>query len=202
MKKSFNVLVLLMAGLGIYAQKVPGTANAIEGKVVFIECNPSKPYRHLGTITCTMLAPDNFNDIMTHMIVKRMQKEYPDEKFDALIFRPGTGFCKADVIRFFSDPNAKRKKSRRGQDETINPEHQLSESVMRHGVNIFIENNPTAPYTLLGKVEIPQNFRTSEYEKLIKEMVRVAKEAYPDLNGIVVTSGTELRKANVIKLKE
>ena len=77
----------------------------------------------------------------------------------------------------------------------------MSETVGRNGLNLFIENNPTDEYTLLGKVELPTNFRSSEYEELIKEMVRVSTKAYPDLNGIVFVSGTELRKANVIKLK-
>lgn len=78
----------------------------------------------------------------------------------------------------------------------------MSETVGRNGLNLFIENNPSTEYTLLGKVELPTNFRSSEYEELIKEMVRVSRKAYPDLNGIVFVSGTELRKANVIKLKE
>lgn len=201
MKHIITLSLILISVSPVFAQKVAGTANALHGKVVFIEANPANQYRHLGTITCSPLAPDAFDEMMEHMIVKRMAKEYEDVEFDALIFRPGSGFCKADVIQFFNDPDAKRKRGRRGADETINPKHQESETALRHGVNLFIENNPTVEFSLLGKVEIPQNFRTSNYEELIKEMVRVSKEAYPDCNGIVFTSGTNLRKANVIKLK-
>jgi len=134
-------------------------------------------------------------------MIKRVAKEFPDVEYDALIFRPGTGFCKADIIQFYRDPKAKKRKPKRGEEISIYPSFQLSESVGRGGVNIFIENNPTAEYILLGKVEVPQNFRNSDYEEIIKEMTRVAKEAYPDLDGVVITSGTGLRKANVIKLK-
>ena len=200
MKKLILTLAAVAAISISWAQKVPGTANVIEGKVVYIESNPATQYRHLGTVTCGLMFPDKFDLMMEHMI-KRVAKEFPDVEYDALIFRPGTGFCKADVIQFYRDPKAKKRKPKRGEEISIDPSFQLSESVGRGGVNIFIENNPTAEYTLLGKVEVPQNFRNSDYEEIIKEMTRVAKEAYPDLDGVVITSGTGLRKANVIKLK-
>lgn len=200
MKKLILTLAAVAAISISWAQKVPGNANAIEGKVVFIEANPATQYRHLGTVSCGLMFPDKFDLMMEHMI-KRVAKEFPDVEYDALIFRPGTGFCKADIIQFYRDPKAKKRKPKRGEEISIDPSFQLSESVGRGGVNIFIENNPTAEYTLLGKVEVPQNFRNSDYEEIIKEMTRVAKEAYPDLDGVVITSGTGLRKANVIKLK-
>jgi 5'-3' exonuclease len=200
MKKLILTLAAVAAISISWAQKVPGTANVIEGKVVYIESNPATQYRHLGTVTCGLMFPDKFDLMMEHMI-KRVAKEFPDVEYDALIFRPGTGFCKADIIQFYRDPKAKKRKPKRGEEISIDPSFQLSESVGRGGVNIFIENNPTAEYILLGKVEVPQNFRNSDYEEIIKEMTRVAKEAYPDLDGVVITSGTGLRKANVIKLK-
>jgi len=147
------------------------------------------------------MSPDKFDLMMDHMI-KRVAKEMLDVEYDALIFRPGTAFCKADVIQFYKDPKAKRKKPKKGEEISVDPTYQMSETVGRNGLNLFIENNPSTEYTLLGKVELPTNFRSSEYEELIKEMVRVSRKAYPDLNGIVFVSGTELRKANVIKLKE
>jgi hypothetical protein len=202
MKKIILMLTAVAASLSLTAQKVPGLANSYSGKVVYIESNPTTPYRHVGTVECSMLAPDKFDLMMTHMIEKRALKEYKTEEFDALIFRPGSGFCKADVIQFYRDPKEKKKKSRKGVEEEILESFRLSESVGKGGINLFVENNPTAAFTLLGKIELPTNFVSSEYEDLLKEMIRVAKQAYPDMNGIVIQSGTELRKANVIKLKE
>ena len=196
---AIGVLAVLISST-VIAQKTPGTANLRDGKVLFMESNPATQYRHIGTINCGLMSPDKFDLMMYHMI-KRVAKEMPEVEYDAMIFRPGTAFCKADIIQFFKDPKAKRKKPKKGEEISVNPAYQMSETVGRNGLNLFIENNPTDEYTLLGKVELPTNFRSSEYEELIKEMVRVSTKAYPDLNGIVFVSGTELRKANVIKLK-
>ncbi len=201
MKKLILGLSALLFTPTLSAQKIPGTANVIEGKVVFIEANPAIQYRHIGTVECSAFSPDKFDLMMKHMLVKRMAKEHAEVEFDALIFRPGSAFCKADVIQFYRDPKAKKKKNKKGEEVEVDPEFRKSESVGRGGINLFIENNPTAEYTLLGKVEIPTNFQSVDYEAVIKEMTRVATAAYPDLNGIVFTTGTDLRKANVIKLK-
>lgn len=201
MKKSIMTLAVITAlTISGLAQKVPGTANVINGKVVFIEANPSTQYRHAGTVKCGLMFPDVFEKMMEHMM-KQVEKQYPDVEYDALIFRPGTGFCKADIIQYYKDPKAKKRKPKKGEEISIDPTYQKSQTAGRGGINLFIENNPTAEQQLLGKVEVPQNFRSREYEDLIKEMTRVAKAAYPDANGIVFTSGTGLRKANVIKLK-
>lgn len=201
MKKLIFGITAVLCATTLSAQKIPGTANVIEGKIVFIEANPAIQYRHVGTVECSAFSPDKFELMMKHMLVKRMAKEYPDVAFDALIFRPGSAFCKADVIQFYVDPKAKKKKNKKGEEIEVDPEFRKSETVGRNGINLFIENNPTVEYTLLGKVEIPTNFQSVDYEAIIKEMVRVATAAYPDLNGIVFTTGTDLRKANVIKLK-
>jgi hypothetical protein len=201
MKKTIMTLVVLTAlSISGWTQKVTGTANIINGKVVFIEANPITQYRHVGTVKCGLMFPDVFEKMMEHMM-KQVEKQYPDVEYDALIFRPGTGFCKADIIQYYKDPKAKERKPKKGEEISIDPSYQLSESAGRGGMNLFIENNPTAEHQLLGKVEVPQNFRSREYGDLIKEMTRVAKDAYPDANGIVFTSGTEMRKANVIKVK-
>tara|TARA_B110000037_G_scaffold59801_1_gene73242 strand:+ start:124 stop:732 length:609 start_codon:yes stop_codon:yes gene_type:complete len=202
MKKTIMTLAVLTALIvNAIAQKVPGTANVINGKVVFIEANPNPQFRHIGTVKCGLMFPDVFEKMMEHMM-KQVEKQHTDVEYDALIFRPGTGFCKADIIQFYKDPKAKKRKPKKGEEISIDPSYQMSQTAGRGGFNLFIENNPSTEYQLLGKVEVPQNFRSREYEDIIKEMTRVAKDAYPDANGVVFTSGTDMRKANVIKLKE
>ena len=187
----------MISGLGV-AQKVAGKALAHQGKIVFIEANPKMQYRHIGTIVCSAFAPDKFDLMIEHMI-KRIEKEYPDVEYDAIIFRPGTSLCKADVIRFYPDPDAKKKRGR-GDDE-VNPNYQQSETVGRNGIHLFVENEPSVATEVLGKVELPNNFESRAFDEIIQEMVRVAKETYPDLEGIVFLPGTGLENATVIKIK-
>ena len=84
---------------------------------------------------------------------------------------------------------------------TVNPEYKMSKIKLRKGKMLFIQNNPTDPYTLLGKVEIPTKFKSNNIELLMDEIVRVSEEAYPNLDAIVVVGGSNIRKANVIKFK-
>lgn len=198
MKTTLLTISILLTTLGSFAQMVKGTANDRQGIVIFVECNPSTQYRHLGVVECSTFAPDKFDLMIEHMF-KQARKKH--EEFDAMIFRPGTGLCKADVIQYYRDPKQKKKRSRKGEEEALNPEYKKSDTPQKDEVYLFVENSPTVEYQLLGKVEVPATFRSSNFEEIMKEMQRVAKAAYPNLDGIVFVSGTELRKANVIKLK-
>lgn len=197
--KSITLLlgILMISSLGM-AQKVAGVANAFNGKIVFIEANPKMQYRHIGTIVCSPFAPDKFELMIDHML-KRIEKEYPEVEYDAIIFRPGASLCKADVIRFFPDPDGKKKRGR-GDDE-VNPTFQQSETIGRNNLNLFVENTPTAATEVLGKIELPNNFESRAFDDIIREMVRVARETYPDLEGIIFVPGSGLRNAIVIKVK-
>lgn len=199
MKLKALLFSTLLLNLSATAQKVSGTATEKDGVVLYIECTPSSQYRHLGTVQCATLAPDKFDLMVQHMIVKQARKSYP--AFDALVFRSGMGLCKADVIQFYRDPKAKKKKVKKGEVVEVNPEYKKSETMGKDGVYLFIENNPTQEFTLLGKLELPSNFRSTDFEATIKEMTRLAKATYPDFNGVVFASGSELRKANIVKMK-
>lgn len=200
MKQAFLVLSVVLTTLSSgLAQTANGTANDRDGVVTYIECSPANQYRHLGVVQCSSFAPDKLDLMIEHMF-KQARKKH--EEFDAMIFRPGTGLCKADVIQFYRDPKVKRKKPKKGEEAPeINPEYKMSTTPIKDEMYLFVENSPTVEYQLLGKVEVPATFRSSDFEKIIEEMQRVAKEAYPDLDGIVFVSGSELRKANVIKLQ-
>jgi hypothetical protein len=186
---SFNCLI---------AQNVAGTASDRNGVVTYIETVPGNPYRHLGTVDCSAMAPDKFDLMLDHMIVKQARKVYPE--FDALIFRPGFGLCKADVVQFYRDPKAKKARPTRGEAPPVNPAYKISSTAAKDGVYLFLENNPTVDFTLLGKLELPATFRTNDFEALMKEMIRIAKATYPDHNGIVFATGSELRRANIIRI--
>ncbi|GAB4382802.1 MAG: hypothetical protein Kow0075_14750 [Salibacteraceae bacterium] len=197
-----QLLTLLFSALstiGIGQTTVAGKANVMDGLVIFVESVPAIQYRHLGTVECSMFAPDRFQDLMAHMI-KQARKAYPDAEFNALIFRPNKGMCKADVIQFYPDPSEKRRRSRRGEEEQVNETYLQSVISASDGVYLFVENNPEAEFTLLGKIEIPATFKSTNPDDYLKEMKRIAKETYPDYNGLVFISGTNLTKANVIKL--
>lgn len=200
--KTINLLSVLfiLTTLPVFAQHDAGTAHDKEGVVVFLESMPANQYRHLGTVQCSAVSPDKIEPMISHMI-KQARKTH--EEFDALIFRSNKGLCKADIVQYFRDPKAKRSRSRGRSDEvpTVKPEYKMSKLRMRKGTNLFIQNNPTDPYTLLGKVEIPTKFKSSNLESLMDEIVRVANEAYPDNDAVVVVGGTNVRKANVIKFK-
>lgn len=191
------VSALVFNALFSVAQSIPGTASDRNGVLMFIECRPAIQYRHLGQVQCAALAPDKFDLVIDHMIVKQARKTYPE--FDALIFRPGSGVCKADVIQFYRDPKAKKKKPKKGEPVSINPEWQKSMNDGKNGIYLFVENNPTVEFTLLGKLELPTTFRSTDIEARMAEMMRIAKSTYPDHNGIVFTSGSDLRKANIIR---
>lgn len=204
MKKITAIVILCVSVSYGFAQKVAGLANVIHGKVVFIEANPAEQYRHQGTIECSIAAPDNFERMMYHMIEKKAFKEsaeseeHEEIEFDALIFRPGTGFCKADLIQFYSEDGRKRTKR---DGEEVDERFRKSETVLHNGVNLFVENTPTAEFTLLGKLEMPQNFETEKYEELLSQMIITAREAYPEMNGIVFKPGSQFRKADIIKIE-
>jgi len=201
MKTSLFLFATVLFTTHLFAQEQrPGTANDREGLVMFVESIPATQYRHLGTVECATFSPSKFDLLLDHMI-KQTKKAYPDIEYDALIFRPGKGLCKADVIQYYRDPKAKKKKPKKGEEEAINPEYKKSLAYEKDGISLFIENSPSGEYNLLGKVEIPATFTSDNVEELIQEMMRVAAETYPDHNGIVFVSGTDLRKANVIKFQ-
>lgn len=197
MKMPFFLFATVFFSSSLFAQNVPGTANDRDGLVIFVESTPATQYRHLGTVECATLSPSKFDLIIDH-VIKQARKSHTE--FDALIFRPGSGLCKADIVQYYRDPKAKKKKPKKGEEKVINPEYKKSLANNKNDINLFIENSPTAEYLLLGKVEIPVTFKSENIEALIQEMMRVAKESYPDHNGIVFISGTNLSKANVIKL--
>lgn len=200
--KKLSLLFLFSVSISAgFSQKVAGTASVHHGKIVFIEANPATPFRHQATVVCSMASPDNFERMLYHMIEKKAKElnaETGGVPFDALIFRPGTGFCKADLVLFYSEETDKKKKK---SDDEVNEAFRKSETLARHGINLFVENEPAVPFTLLGKLELPQNFQTEKYEEMLDQMVLSAKGEYPDANGIVIRPGTELRKADIIKIE-
>jgi len=176
-----------------------GVASDRDGVVFYIESMPVTQYRHLGTVECSMFSPDAIDPLLDH-VIKNARKD--NEEFDALIFRSGKGLCKADVIQFYRDPKEKRRRGGRGNEEpVVKAEYKLSKAQPRKGAVVYIKNNPSSPYTLLGKVETPVTFRSNDIEELVDEMVKIAKRAYPDLDAVVIMEGTELRKASAIKYK-
>lgn len=188
---------LMMTSMFVSAQH-EGLASDKDGVVFYIESMPANQYRHLGTVECSMFSPDVVDPLLDH-IVKNARKDY--EEFDALIFRSGKGLCKADVIQFYRDPKERRSRSRRGDEPEVKEEYKQSKAEPRDGTVVYIKNNPTNPYELLGKVETPVTFRSKDIEELITEVVKIAKSRYPDLDAVVIMEGTELRKASAIKYK-
>ena len=196
-KATFTTTALIVCTLFIsYGQKAPGEVNTFYEKAVFIEANPSTPYRHIGSVECAIVAPDKFDLMMKHMITKRVPDEYPEVEFDAIIFRPNTGFRKADVVKFYTPEDAPKL----DKEVLINPDFLKSETIARNGINLFIENAPTCEHTVLGKIELPQNFTSIEYQKILSEMIKTCKNYYPNMNGIVFVPGSGLTKATVIKI--
>ncbi len=195
--KLIATLSMALVSMGVYAQNDLATANDKDGVVLFVESMPANPYRHKGTVSCATFSPDEEEPLIEHMI-KQTRKEH--EEFDALIFRPGTGLCKADIIQYYPDPDAKRKRGR-GDDEEVNPKHKEAKAVPTSGIMLFMQSSPTAEYQLLGKVETPVTFRSKDIEELKAELIRISKERYKDLDAIVVVAGSGIRKANVIKFK-
>jgi len=175
-----------------------GVANDRDGVVFFIESMPASPYRHLGTVECSAFSPDDIDPLLDH-VLKQARKNY--EEFDALIFRPGKGLCKADAVQFYRDPKAKRKRGRANEEPQVDAAYKLSKAVERDGMLVFVQNNPSNEYTLLGRVETPVTFRSKDIEELIDEISKISKNTYPDMDAIVIMEGSNLRKASVIKFK-
>ncbi|MEX2597473.1 MAG: hypothetical protein WEC59_11140 [Salibacteraceae bacterium] len=194
---SFSLCLILISGFTLNAQDA-ATANDRQGVVLFVESMPANQYRHSGTIECAMFSPDEADPLIDH-ILKRAKDEY--EEFDALIFRSGKGLCKADVVNFYKDPKAKRRRGRAGEEPEVDEKYKKARAVPRNGTLVFVYSSPTSEYDLLGKVETPVTFRSKNVEDLISEVVRTSKEAYPDLDAVVIVDGSGLRKANAIKFK-
>jgi hypothetical protein len=193
----FATLGISLLTFGAVAQNDLATANDKDGVVLFVESMPANPYRHKGTVSCATFSPDEEEPLIEHMI-KQTRKEH--EEFDGLIFRSGTGLCKADIIQYYPDPDAKRRRGR-GDDEEVNPKHKEAKAVPTSGTMVFMQSSPTAEYQLLGKIETPVTFRSKDVEELKAELIRISKERYKDLDAIVVVAGSNIRKANVIKFK-
>lgn len=199
MNMRFSILTafFLFISTFSFAQKEMGTAYDRNGKVVYIESFPANQYRHLGTVTCSAFSPDDVNPLIDHML-KQATKQFPDQEFDAIIFRQGSGLCKADIVQFYRDPKAKRKRPKRGEEEQINPEYKKSKANTRDGYYLFVKNSPSSPNKLLGKVELPATFKSSAVEDYISEMMKLAKNKYPKMEGVVFVENSNLMKANVI----
>lgn len=202
MKTTLAVLttVFLLFGNTLLAQTEAGNAYDRDGKVIFIESFPQKQYRHIGTVTCSAFSPDGVDKLIDHMM-KQTTKQYPDQEYDAIIFRQGSGLCQADIIQYYRDPKAKKKRGRGEEESSVNAEYKLSNANDRDGLIIFIKNSPTADNSLLGKIELPVTFKSSDVEEYINEMIKVAKETFPKFDAIVFIEGTNLMKANVINFK-
>ena len=198
MKPIQAFLFLLALPLLSIAQQNTGTVNDRDGVLIFVESRPETQYRHMGTVECATLSPDQIDPLINHMI-KQAKKSY--EEFDALIFRAGKNLCKADVIQYYKDPKARKTRGRRGEPKPIDPEHKKSLANDRGGKYVFIENSPTAQTALLGKIEVSPLFKGREPEEFITEMLRIAGETYGDFDAIVFIDGASLKKANVIKFK-
>jgi len=196
--KNGIIMMIALIGLSVatMAQNEAATANDRDGVVLYAESMPANQYRHLGTVQCSSFSPDKIDPLIDHMI-KQARKKH--EEFDALIFRSGKGLCGADVIQFYRDPKAKKKRGRGNEPAEVNPEYKKAKAKAKGGKLLFIENSPTAANTLLGKIEIPATSRSATIEELIKELMKIAAERYPDHDGVVIVSGSDVRKANVIK---
>lgn len=200
-RTTIATLSLALLATGVFAQNDAGTAYDLNGKVVFAESKPATPYRHLGTVSCAMFSPDNPDELVEHMLERAQKLADEEEKeYDAIILRQGSGFCKADVIAYYKDPKAKRSRNK-GDEDAVNPEYKKSRANKREGIYVFVKNSPTSEINLMGKVELPATFQSSEVEDYMSEMIKVAKSKYPTLEGIVFIEGTELSKANVIQFK-
>lgn len=198
MRIVLSTLILSLTTAVSFAQH-EGIASDRDGVVFYIESMPANQYRHLGTVECSAFSPDAIDPLLDH-VIKNARKDH--EAFDALLFRPGKGLCKADVIQFYRDPKEKRKRGgSRNQTPEVKAEYKQSKAQPRKGTVVYIKNNPTTPYDLLGKVETPVTFRSKNIENLIDEIVRISKETYPNLDAVVIMEGTGLRKASVIKYK-
>jgi hypothetical protein len=196
--KTLMLSATLMMGTFLATAQHEGVAVDKDGVVFYIEAMPANQYRHLGTVECSALSPDDIDPMLDHMI-KQAKKKYPE--FDALIFRSGKGLCKADVVQFYRDPKEKKKRGRAGEVVEINAAYKMSKAQPKNGTVVYVKNNPANEYALLGKVEIPVTFRSKDIEELMMEIIRIAKESYPDLDAIVVMEGSNMRKASVIKYK-
>tara|TARA_B110000046_G_scaffold99767_1_gene107271 strand:+ start:442 stop:1044 length:603 start_codon:yes stop_codon:yes gene_type:complete len=190
-------LFIIIFSLKVSAQ-VEGIANDRDGVVFFIEAMPASAYRHLGTVECSSFSPDDVDPLLDH-VLKQARKNY--EEFDALIFRPGKGMCKADAIQFYRDPKVKRRRGSSRGELQVDEAFKRSKAGERNGMMIFLQNNPSKEYTLLGRVETPVTFRSKDIEELIKEIGKISKNTYPDMDAIVIIEGSRLRKASVIKFK-
>lgn len=193
-------LFLLLFGTKSLAQNELGTAYEYKSKAIFIESFPANQYRHIGTVKCASFSPDGVDKLIDHMI-KQTAKQFPGTEYDAMIFRQGSGLCQADIIQYYRDPKAKKKKPKKGEEDTINPMYKESKANSRDDLLIFLKNSPSAANTLLGKVELPATFRSSDVETYISEMIKTAKNAYPKFDALVFIEGTNLMKANVIVFK-
>ncbi len=196
--RSALVIVFSVVFTSQLLAQVEGVANDRDGVVFFIESMPASPYRHLGTVECSAFSPDDIDPLLDH-VVKQARKNY--EEFDALIFRPGKGLCKADAVQFYRDPKAKRRRGRGNDEPQVDEAFKLSKAVERNGMLVFLQNNPSNEYTLLGRVETPVTFRSKDIEELVDEISKISKDTYPDMDAIVIMEGSELRKASVIKFK-
>lgn len=201
LKTTIFTASLLLLATSLFAQIDAGTAYDVNGKVVFAESAPANPYRHIGTVNCAAFSPDKPDELVVHML-ERAQKlaDQEEKEYDAIILRQGSGFCKADVIMYYKDPKAKRSRGR-GEEEQVNPEYKKSRANKREGIYVFLKNSPSSEINLLGKVELPATFQSSEIEEYISEMIKVAKSKYPNLEGIVFIEDSNLTKANVITFK-
>ena len=191
--------LLVVMATSVNAQKM-ATANDRDGVVLFVECVPAIQYRHQGTVSCATFSPDEIDPLIDHMI-KQTRKDH--EEFDALIFRSGSGLCKADAIQFYKDPKASKRRGRANEEPEVDPKYKQAKAGQKKGAGtmVFLQSSPVDEYQLLGKVESPVTFRSKDIEDLINELVRVSKAAYPDMDAIVVVDGSNIRKANVIKFK-
>jgi nitrogen regulatory protein PII len=202
MKTTISILstLLLLLSSTLLAQNEAGIAYDINSKAVFIESFPATQYRHMGTVTCASFSPDGVDKLIEHMM-KQATKQLEGVEFDAMIFRQGSGLCKADIVQYYRDPKAKKSRAKRGEENQIPAEYKLSKANARGEVLLFVKNSPTAPNTLLGKIELPVTFKSSNVEEYINEMIEVAKKTYPKFDAIVFIEGTNLMKANVINFK-
>lgn len=202
MKTTIAIISTLFVLLGntLFAQHEAGIAYDKDQKVIFIESFPATQYRHMGTVTCSAFSPDGVDKLIEHMM-KQATKQLEGVEYDAMIFRQGSGLCKADIVQYYRDPKAKKSRSRKGEENEVPAEYKLSKANARGEVLLFVKNSPTAPNTLLGKIELPVTFKSSDVEEYIDEMMKVAKITYPKFDAIVFIEGTNLMKANVINFK-
>lgn len=178
---------------GAFAQTYKALANVKENIILFAESTPEKPYRHLGSVTCARVSPEREDQLLDHMI-KQAQKEY--EEFDALMFRSGSGLCKADVIQYYAEG-----KKRRGRgDEQIDTTKLVAKPMQRGGRYIFVQNTPMDSVFVMGLVEAPVTQKSGNVEILIKDVLKVANEKYSEYDALVFVPGSNMRTAKVVQL--